>query len=101
MMGSMTVPLPLPYLELMLNDWEVIGNFMYPRQAYRRLLDMARSGHLNLGVIHPRTLPLSDLPEAMELAATAGNHECIVKRHEGYAMAIRSRQTLVPSRPTA
>ncbi|MFC4276494.1 quinone oxidoreductase family protein [Achromobacter aloeverae] len=82
LMGSMTVPLPISYLELMLNGWEVIGNFMYPRQAYGRLLDLVRSGQLDLGPIRPRTLPLSELPQAMALAGKAGNFECVVMLHQ-------------------
>jgi NADPH:quinone reductase-like Zn-dependent oxidoreductase len=31
LMGSMSVPLPVPYLEMMVNGWEIMGNFMYPR----------------------------------------------------------------------
>lgn len=81
LMGSMTVPLPISYLELMMNGWEVIGNFMYPRHAYGRLLDLVRSGQLRLDAIRPRTLPLSELPQAMELAGKAGNFECVVMRH--------------------
>lgn len=82
LMGSMTVPLPIPYLELMMNGWEVLGQFMYPRHGYRRLLDMVRSGQLGLDAIRPRTLPLSALPQAMELASSTGGLECIVIRHE-------------------
>jgi alcohol dehydrogenase len=82
LMGSMTVPLPIAYLELMMNGWEVIGNFMYPRGAYRRLLDLIRSGQLDLSAIRSCIHPLSALPQAMELAAKAGNLECIVMRHE-------------------
>jgi alcohol dehydrogenase len=28
LMGSMTAPLPITYGDLMVNDWELIGNFM-------------------------------------------------------------------------
>jgi len=83
LMGSMTVPLPIPYLDVMLNGWEIIGNFMYPRQAYRRLLDLMRSGQIDLSVIRPRILPLSELPQGMALASDASNFECVVMRHDG------------------
>jgi alcohol dehydrogenase len=78
LMGSMTTALPIPYTTVMLNGWEIIGQFMYPAGAYRRLLDLLRSGLLDIGAIRPRVYPLVDLPEAMEAAATAGNLECIV-----------------------
>lgn len=78
LMGSMTVPLPIPYTEVMLNGWEIIGQFMYPQEAYRRLLDLVRVGQLNVSAIRPRVFPLAALPEAMEAAASAGNLECVV-----------------------
>jgi alcohol dehydrogenase len=62
----------------MLNNWEIIGQFMYPARAYRRLLDLLRSGLLDIRAIRPRVYPLAALPEAMEAAAGAGNLECIV-----------------------
>jgi alcohol dehydrogenase len=37
-MGSMTTPLPLPYGEVIRNNWEIIGQFMYPAHAYRSCL---------------------------------------------------------------
>ena len=78
LMGSMTTDLPLPYTTFMLNNWEIIGQFMYPASAYRRLLDLLRSGLLDISAIRPRVYPLAALPEAMEAAAGAGNLECIV-----------------------
>ena len=82
LMGSMTVPLPIPYTEVMLNGWEIIGQFMYPRASYRRLLDLIRIGHLDINAIQPRTFVLKDLPEAMEAAATAGSLECVVIKNQ-------------------
>ncbi|AOK37808.1 quinone oxidoreductase family protein [Burkholderia cenocepacia] len=81
LMGSMTVPLPISYLELMMNSWELIGHFMYPRDAYRRLLGLVRSGQLDVTAIRPLVHSMTDLPKAMELAAGAGSLECVVMRH--------------------
>jgi alcohol dehydrogenase len=78
LMGSMTVDLPLPYTAVMLNNWEILGQFMYPASAYRRLLDLLRAGLLDITAIRSRVYPLQALPEAMELAASAGNLECVV-----------------------
>ena len=80
LMGSMTTELPLPYTAVMLNSWEIIGQFMYPASAYRLLLDLLRCGLLDISAIRPRVFPLAALPEAMAAAATAGNLECIVMR---------------------
>jgi alcohol dehydrogenase len=87
LMGSMNVPLPISYLELMFNGWEIIGNFMYPRDAYRRLFDLVRSGQLDLGAIRAITLPLDELPQAMQMAATAGSFECVVMSNKERACA--------------
>jgi alcohol dehydrogenase len=73
----MTTDLPIPYTTVMLNSWEIIGQFMYPVSAYRRLLELLRGGLLDIRAIRPRVYPLSDLPEAMEAAATAGTLEWI------------------------
>jgi alcohol dehydrogenase len=78
LMGSMSVPLPISYLEVMFNGWEIIGNFMYPRNAYRRLFDLVRSGQLDLDAIQATTLPFNELPQGMQRAAKAGGFECVV-----------------------
>jgi alcohol dehydrogenase len=78
LMGSMRVALPIPYLDVMLNNLEIIGQFMYPRDVFRRLGDLARSGLLNLDAIRTRSFPLDALMSAMEAAAQADGLECIV-----------------------
>jgi len=77
-MGSMTVELPIPYTQVMLNGWEILGQFMYPAHAYRRLVQLAGSGQLDLGVIEPRVYSFDDLPDAMRAAATAGSLAYVV-----------------------
>ena len=83
LMGSMAVPLPIPYVEVMLNSWEILGCFMYPRDTYRRLFDLCRSGLLDPTAIHLRSYALQDLTEAMADARRAGSLECVVMNHEG------------------
>jgi alcohol dehydrogenase len=82
LMGSMAVPLPIPYVDLMLNDWEIIGQFMYPKQSYRGLLDLVRSGQLDMRKLRPVIFPIEQLPQAMEKAASAGSFECVVIQHK-------------------
>jgi alcohol dehydrogenase len=84
LMGSMSVPLPILYLEVMLNGWEIIGNFMYPRNAYRRLFDLMRSGLLDTDAIRTIALPLSELPQGMQKAAKASSFECVVLLHQDF-----------------
>lgn len=78
LMGSMAVPLPISYLDVMLNNLEIIGQFMYPQDTFMRLVELARAGLLNLRAIRARSFPLEALPAAMEAAATTDALECIV-----------------------
>lgn len=78
LMGSMNVPLCISYGELMMNNWEIIGNFMYPISAYRRLLDLIRAGALRLAATKVMGFLLSELPDAMEAAARSRGLECAV-----------------------
>ena len=78
LMGSMGVPLPISYLDVMLNNLEIIGQFMYPQDTFMRLVDLARAGLLDLRAIRARSFPFEALPEAMEAAATADALECVV-----------------------
>ena len=80
LMGSMTVDLPVPYTMVMLNNWEILGQFMYPASAYRRLFDLIRAGLVDLAAIRPQVFPLAALPQAMEAAAAAGSLEIVVAR---------------------
>jgi alcohol dehydrogenase len=80
LMGSMTTALPVSYMQLMANNLEIMGQFMYPIDAYRRLLDLLRTGRLDISPIIPKVFPLAALPEAMEAAATAQSLECVVVR---------------------
>jgi alcohol dehydrogenase len=78
LMGSMTVPLPLPYAEMLANDWEVIGNFMYRPDAFQTLVALVRSGQLDLGLVRVSTFGLRELPEALERAANMRGLDCTV-----------------------
>ncbi len=78
LMGSMTSPLPISYTTMMFNNLELLGQFMYPREAFQRLLDLYRSGLLDLSAIQARTYPMAALPEAMAAAAKAGGFDCVI-----------------------
>jgi alcohol dehydrogenase len=81
LMGSMTVELPISYTQLMMNSWQIIGQFMYPREAYGQLLSLIRSGQLHLDGIRPVSFPLHQFPEAMKRAAHTSPFECVVIKH--------------------
>ncbi|WP_223216743.1 zinc-binding dehydrogenase [Paraburkholderia phenoliruptrix] len=78
LMGSMTVDLPIPYTQVMLNDWEILGQFMYPRDALRRLIDIVRSGLLDLRALRPVVHGFAALPDAMRAAAAADSLSYVV-----------------------
>jgi alcohol dehydrogenase len=78
LMGGMSADLPLPYLEVMLNSLEIIGNFMHAPDAYRKVFALVRAGRLDLSAITPQIFPLAELPRAMEAAAAAGSLEAVV-----------------------
>jgi len=78
LMGSMTAPLALSYNDIVLNDWEILGQFMYPSDAYPQLLNLTRTGLLDIMPIRPLSFPLEALEEAAVAAAKASKFECVV-----------------------
>jgi alcohol dehydrogenase len=68
LMGSLTVPLPVDYAAVLRSGKEILGNFMYPRDAPARLLDLLAAGLLSLDRVPIETYPLTDLPAAMKRA---------------------------------
>jgi alcohol dehydrogenase len=78
LMGSSSVPIPINYLQVMLNSLEIIGNFMYPKTAYVGLLELVRSGQLDLSIFQRRIFPLAQLPQAMDQAGKAESLEIVV-----------------------
>lgn len=78
LMGSSAVPVPLDYLQVMFNNWEIIGNFMHAQDAYLPLLALVRSGLLDLGPIRPQVFALADLERAMAAAGRAGSFDLVV-----------------------
>jgi alcohol dehydrogenase len=69
LMGSATAPLQLLFGEMLANDWEVVGQFMYDRTAPGQLASLARENLLDLGKIVVTTFALADFPRAVEAAA--------------------------------
>ena len=78
LMGSMTTPLPIDYAELLRNDWEVIGNFMYRPAAFRTLVALVRANLLDLDKVRVRAFPMPELIQAMEQAAAMQGLDCTV-----------------------
>lgn len=78
LMGSMSSPLPISYMEVMMNGLEIIGQFMYPRDTFLRLAGLVRAGLLDIRAIRARSFPLENLAEAIGAAAKAGALEYVV-----------------------
>ena len=69
LMGSAEVPLELSFREMLANDWEVVGQFMYDRTAPGQLAALAAEGLLDLRKIVVTTFALADFKRAVEAAA--------------------------------
>ena len=69
LMGSAEVPLELSFREMLANDWEVVGQFMYPRTAPGELARLAAEGLLDLKKIVVTRFPLAEFRRAVEAAA--------------------------------
>jgi alcohol dehydrogenase len=69
LMGSAEVPLELSFREMLANDWEVVGQFMYERTAPGQLAALAADGLLDLKKIVVTTFKLADFRQAVEAAA--------------------------------
>jgi alcohol dehydrogenase len=68
-MGSAEVPLQLSFREMLANDWEVVGQFMYDRTAPGQLADLAATGLLDLARIKVKTFRLAEFRQAVDAAA--------------------------------
>ncbi|WP_027795141.1 zinc-binding dehydrogenase [Paraburkholderia acidipaludis] len=78
LMGSMECELPVSYREMLLNNWELIGHFMYSGADYRTLIALAASGQLTLDAVEVERYPLGQLETAIDAAAAAEGLRCIV-----------------------
>ena len=78
LMGSTTTPLELDYNEIMSNEWEIVGNFMYARETYSKLVSLVHAGLLDLTSVRLRTFSFEDLRAAMNAAATMSGLDCTV-----------------------
>jgi alcohol dehydrogenase len=69
LMGSAEMPLELSFREMLANDWEVVGQFMYERTAPGQLARLAAEGLLDLSRIVVTTFKLADFKQAVEAAS--------------------------------
>jgi alcohol dehydrogenase len=69
LMGSAEVPLELSFREMLANDWEVVGQFMYGRTAPGQLAALAAERLLDLSKIIVARFDLADFRRAVDAAA--------------------------------
>jgi len=69
LMGSAEVPLELSFREMLANDWEVVGQFMYGRTAPGQLAALAAERLLDLSKIIVTSFELADFRRAVDAAA--------------------------------
>ncbi|THD60822.1 hypothetical protein [Phenylobacterium sp.] len=74
----MTARLPVDCGDLMSNDWEIIGNFMYRPSAFQTLVGLVRPEILDLGKVNIERVSMVELPDAMARAATMRGLDCTV-----------------------
>jgi alcohol dehydrogenase len=77
LMGSATAPLAIGFGEMLANDWEVVGCFMYPRDAPARLAALLASGLLDLRPLRVSSYRLEELPEAIAAASKMRDLDCV------------------------
>lgn len=69
--GSLTVPLPLNYAEMLNNNLVVRGSFMYTENDALTLLGLLRSGRIDLSKMKTRSFAMKDLHEGIDAASRA------------------------------
>lgn len=83
LMGSMAVELPITYQEMLLNNWSLIGNFMYTRADYQALIALVSSGQLSLDAVEIDAYPFAQLEAAIDRAAAGQGLACTVVCAQG------------------
>ena len=77
LMGSMEVDLPIAYREMLINNWELMGHFMYSGEDYRALIALVRSGQLALDAIAVERYAFNALEAAIDAAEEAQGLTCV------------------------
>ncbi len=68
LMGQLMVPLPIDYNDLLTNNKELIGHFMYTPEDLRALIGLVRSHQIDLSRLTIQTFSFEHLPEAITVA---------------------------------
>ena len=76
LVGNIEASIPLTYGEIMINEIEIRGCFMFPPVSLQQLIRMVQSGLLDLTKVGTRTYSLDEINRAVEDAAkkTTSDH---------------------------
>jgi alcohol dehydrogenase len=83
LMGSMQSELPITYGEMLINNWELIGHFMYTRADYLALVSLIRAGLLSLDAVEVRRYACAELEQAIDHAGEMEGLQSTVVVFEG------------------
>ncbi|WP_434106207.1 zinc-binding dehydrogenase [Paraburkholderia caffeinilytica] len=78
LMGSMLVDLPIPYRQMLQNNWELIGHFMYTPADYLALVALVASRQLPLEAVELKPYPFAALEAAIDEAGRMQGLQCTV-----------------------
>jgi alcohol dehydrogenase len=78
LMGSMQVDLPVPYSEILRNNWELIGHFMYTGADYLALVALVNSKQLSLEPVELKSYAFANLEAAIDEAGRMQGLQCTV-----------------------
>lgn len=70
--------LPIPYGEMLLNNWELIGHFMYTRADYLALVSLVASEQIPLDAVELKSYPFAELETAIDAADRMSGLQCTV-----------------------
>ena len=79
-MGGVQDDIALPYRWLMRNSITLRGQWLHPRTANRRFIELIRSGLLDLNQFDVTEFALDDIADAVKHAATSGRFAATVIR---------------------
>ncbi|WED24959.1 SDR family NAD(P)-dependent oxidoreductase [Vibrio sp. JC009] len=68
LMGSTLAELSIDYNQLLLNNWEIKGNFMYTKEDYLALISLVKSGLINLSQIPAKTFSIEEIEQGIDEA---------------------------------
>lgn len=72
LMGALEEVIQMPYVEIMVRELTLRGNFMYPPTAVGDIAQMIASGLIDLDWIDVQSYPMSEAAAAIENASTKG-----------------------------